>query len=281
MFALTRVEAALLRASTFPLLFLLFSCDLFFLCFIPVIIALVLFYFITAVIITFRLHSLSILSFYYLFASVYSIRPHPATSYSVADFYFMGFFDHLQKGGSFSLQAQKPQIRKVVQSRPAPPSKPTSQGSRVPSQANGSKTRDSESRSASRNDAKQRASKSRQATPLRNRKRQTPELRLSSDDDASDTDTSFEVRKRARTDDSAEGDPERQVRSLKAFSEEGMKPFSMVHAADITSGRKAGNFKCVFGGDKPTEVLLQYPSASQQERYENETLRGCCATLLY
>lgn len=92
---------------------------------------------------------------------------------------------------------------------------------------------------------------------------------MSSDDDASDTDTSFEVRKRARTDDSAEPDPERRVRSLKAFSEEGVKPFSMVHAADITSGKKAGNFKRAFGsdGDKPPEVLLQYPSASQKERY--------------
>lgn len=196
----------------------------------------------------------------------------------------MGFFDHLQKGGSFSLQAQKPQIRKVVQTRPAPPSKPTSQGSKVPTtQANGSKTRDSESRSVSRNssnNAEKRVSKSRQATPLRNRKRQTPELRLSSDDDASDTDTSFEVRKRARTEDSAEEDLERRVRSLKAFSEEGMKPFSMVHAADITTGRKTGNFKCAFGGgDKRTEILLQYPSASQKERYDTENLCGCCATL--
>lgn len=217
---------------------------------------------------------MSILTFDYLFASVLhtSTSSPPPLSYSVTDFYFMGFFDHLQKGGSFSLQAQKPQIRKVVQTRPAPPSKPALQGSRIPSQANGSKTRDSESRSTSRNNnAEQRASKSRQATPLRNRKRQTPELRLSSDDDASDTDTSFEVRKRARTDESAEGDPERRVRSLKAFSEDGAKPFPMVHAADITSGRKAGNFKSAFGGgDKPTEVLLQYPSASQKERYENE-----------
>lgn len=92
---------------------------------------------------------------------------------------------------------------------------------------------------------------------------------MSSDDDASDTDTSFEVRKRARTDDSAEPDPSRRVRSLKAFSEEGVKPFSMVHASDITSGQKAKNFKPAFGsGDKPVEVLLQYPSASQKERFQ-------------
>jgi H3 lysine-79-specific histone-lysine N-methyltransferase len=43
----------------------------------------------------------------------------------------------------------------------------------------------------------------------------------------------------------------------------------MIHAADITSGPKAGKFKPAFGAaeGKPKEILLQYPSASQQERY--------------
>ncbi|GAB1214493.1 Nucleosomal histone H3-Lys79 methylase [Aspergillus terreus] len=101
------------------------------------------------------------------------------------------------------------------------------------------------------------------------RKRQTPELRLSSDDDDSDTDTSFEVRKRARTEDSAEPDLARRVRSLKAFTEEGVKPLPMVHAADITSVQKPGSFKPAFGEEgRPTEILLQYPSASPKERYE-------------
>ncbi|KAI9928259.1 Nucleosomal histone H3-Lys79 methylase [Aspergillus wentii] len=183
----------------------------------------------------------------------------------------MGFFDHLQKGGSFSLQAQRPQIRKVVQARPVAPSRSSSQAtdkapSRV-SSVNGRKTREPESRSVSR-DPDQRPSRQRLNTPSRNRKRQTPELRLSSDDDASDSDTSFEVRKRARTGDSADPDPERRVRSLKAFSEEGSKPFSMVHAADIVSLQKAGRFKRAFGEtDKSTEILLQYPSASQKERF--------------
>lgn len=190
---------------------------------------------------------------------MYPYLPFPATP---AVLYLMGFFDHLQKGGSFSLQAQKPQIRKIVQARPAAPSKPTpSQSSRIPSHEKGRKA-------AVSRDTEPRASKQRSGTPLRTRKRQTPELRLSSDDDASDTDTSFEVRKRARTDDSAESDPERRVRSLKAFSEEGVKPFAMVHAADITSGKKSENFKPAFGsGGKPTKVFLQYPSASQKERY--------------
>lgn len=126
--------------------------------------------------------------------------------------------------------------------------------------------RDSTSRSVSR-DPDHRPSK-RLSTPLRNRKRPTPEQRFSSDDDASDTDTSFELRKRARTEDSAEPDLARRIRSLKAFSEENVKPLPLVHAADITSKQKAGNFRRAFGGaDRPTEILLQYPSASLKERF--------------
>ncbi|KAF4217768.1 hypothetical protein CNMCM8980_008432 [Aspergillus fumigatiaffinis] len=184
----------------------------------------------------------------------------------------MGFFDHLQKGGAFSLQAQRPQIRKVVQTRPAPPSRPSSHNPvRLSSQTSPpektKRPRDSTSRSVS-SDPDRRPSK-RLSTPLRNRKRPTPEQRLSSDDDdASDTDTSFELRKRARTEDSAEPDLARRIRSLKAFSEENVKPLPLVHAAEITSKQKAGNFKRAFGGaDRPTEILLQYPSASLKERF--------------
>ncbi|GIJ99883.1 nucleosomal histone H3-Lys79 methylase [Aspergillus viridinutans] len=184
----------------------------------------------------------------------------------------MGFFDHLQKGGAFSLQAQKPQIRKVVQTRPAPPSRssshtPVRSSSQTSPPEKTKRPRDSTSRSVSR-DPDHRPSK-RLSTPLRNRKRPTPEQRLSSDDDdASDTDTSFELRKRARTEDSAEPDLARRIRSLKAFSEENVKPLPLVHAAHITSKQKAGNFKRAFGGaDRPTEILLQYPSASLKERF--------------
>ena len=181
----------------------------------------------------------------------------------------MGFFDHLQKGGAFSLQPKKPQIRKVVQTRAAAPSRPPSQtpghsASRTPPAQ--LKARESASRSVSR-DRDPPSSKRRLGTPAQSRKRQTPELRLSSDDDASDTDTSFEVRKRARTGDSAEPDPARRMRSMKAFSEDGIRNLPMIQAAEITSIEKAGNFKPAFGAAKPLpELLLQYPSASTKER---------------
>jgi H3 lysine-79-specific histone-lysine N-methyltransferase len=186
----------------------------------------------------------------------------------------MGFFDHLQKGGAFSLQAKKTQVRKVVQTKPAAPTRPTAQtpdsrSPRVPPSSDRSrKAHALKARSVS-SDADARPSK-RLTTPSRPRKRPTPETRLSSDDDddVGDSDTSFEVRKRARTSASAEPDPERRIRSVKAFSEEGSRPFKMVHAADITSGQKAGKFKPAFGAaSKPKEILLQYPSACQKERY--------------
>lgn len=187
----------------------------------------------------------------------------------------MGFFDHLQKGGAFSLQPQKTQVRKVVQTRPADPTRsatqtPAARSPRVQTSSERSrKTQTLKSRSVS-SDPDTRPSK-RLSTPTRVRKRPTPEQRLSSDDDASDSDASFEVRKRARTSVSAEPDPERRIRSVKAFSEEGARPFKMVHAADITSGQKAGKFKPAFGVEgKPTEILLQYPSASQKERYATQ-----------
>lgn len=183
----------------------------------------------------------------------------------------MGFFDHLQKGGAFSLQPQKAQVRKVVQTRPAAPAKPAARtpdprSPRVQSSSERSrKAHALKSRSVSSDPD---AHPSKRSTPSRIRKRPTPEQRLSSDDDVSDSDASFEVRKRARTSVSAEPDPERRIRSIKAFSEEGSRPFKMVHAADITSGQKAGKFKPAFGVEgKPTEILLQYPSASRRERY--------------
>ncbi|PTU25492.1 hypothetical protein P175DRAFT_0452360 [Aspergillus ochraceoroseus IBT 24754] len=185
----------------------------------------------------------------------------------------MGFFDHLQKGGAFSLQAKKPQIRKVVQTRAAPPSRSSSQTpsrSRTSSVAPPKKTQEPDSRSAS-GEREHISSKRRLGTPLRNRKRPTPEQRLSSDDDddASDTDTSFEVRKRARTGDSPEPDLQRRVRSVKAFSEEGARSLPMVHAAEITSIQKAGKFKPAFENkSQPADIFLQYPSAASKERYQ-------------
>lgn len=186
----------------------------------------------------------------------------------------MGFFDHLQKGGGgFTLQAKKPQVRQVVQSRPAAASRPSPQPANKPSSRNlpaepRKKTRDSASRSAS-GDRDYPPAK-RRLTPLRNRKRPTPEQRLSSDDDddGNDTDTSLEVLKRARTGESTEPDYGRHLRSLKAFSGDTNKSLPIVHAAEITSVQKPGKFKPAFENtSQAAEVFLQYPSATPKEKY--------------
>lgn len=192
----------------------------------------------------------------------------------------MGFFDHLQKGGAFSLQPNKPQIRKVVQSRSTPPSTantperpprvyPSSEKRRTTT------TADPGRRSASKDVDRVRRDGT---TPLQPRKRQkkTPEQRLSSDDDDDDddggvsaTDASFEVRKRAQAAQDVVLDPDRRVRDVEAFSEEGgaLRELEMVHAVDVTAVQKAGKFVPAFGAESPVDVALQYPSASQRERY--------------
>ncbi|KAL3472958.1 putative histone methylation protein Dot1 [Aspergillus californicus] len=184
----------------------------------------------------------------------------------------MGVFDHLQKGGAFTLQARKPQIRQVVKTRPAPQRPPAQAPNRQHLVAEPrKKTRDSASRSVS--EERDYPASKRRLTPLRNRKRPTPEQRLSSDDDDDDegnnTDASFDVRKRARIGDSPEPDYERRLRSVKAFSGDETRSLRIVHASRITSVEKRGKFQPAFGDtSKSTNIYLQYPSATPKEEYE-------------
>ncbi|KAL4771104.1 histone-lysine N-methyltransferase, H3 lysine-79 specific [Aspergillus nidulans var. acristatus] len=180
----------------------------------------------------------------------------------------MGGFDYLQKGGTgFTLQVKKPQIRRVVQTRPAAPSHSANKATprTVPS---GPQKKTPETASLSVSGERDYSPSKRRLTPLRNRKRPTPEQRLSSDDDdgGSDTDTSLELRKRARTGESAEPDYGRRLRSLKAFSGDETRSLPIVHASEITSVQKPGKFKPAFENTSQTsEIFLQYPSATPKE----------------
>ncbi|RDW62976.1 histone methyltransferase DOT1 [Aspergillus mulundensis] len=184
-------------------------------------------------------------------------------------------FENLPKApGGFTLQVKKPQIRKVVQTISAPPSRSPSQTVNratprtVPAERR-EKTQETVRPSVS--GGRDHASAKRRLTPLRDRKRPTPEQRLSSDndDDGSDTDTSLELRKRARTGESAEPDYTRRLRSVQAFSGDEARQLRFVHAAEITSEQKLGKFKPAFENTSQTsEILLQYPSATPKERYE-------------
>ena len=64
-----------------------------------------------------------------------------------------------------------------------------------------------------------------------------------------------------------EVDPNRQIRSEKAFDLNNAHVFPMVHAADITSLETTIKFVPAFPGLPDRAVVyLQYPSSSQQEK---------------
>lgn len=203
----------------------------------------------------------------------------------------MGFFDHLQKKGAGTIQAQKPQIRKVehkptlVKSASVPPGHLAKSAS-SPALNRSATTTTTSSRSGSastfnNNKSSQRLSRrndggSLKPTPRSKsvvRKRPTAVPRLCSSSDESDTDaSSFDLRlnKRVKVSASAEPDLKRRVRSEEAFAttngdDDGTS--DMVHAANITEVKKAPEFTSAFNEDKEPEVVsLQYPSASQKER---------------
>ncbi|KAH8705083.1 S-adenosyl-L-methionine-dependent methyltransferase [Talaromyces proteolyticus] len=189
----------------------------------------------------------------------------------------MGFFDHLQKGGAFSLQAKKPQIRKVVsQTKPTPQSRSSSAPTTDTDSSPLARPAYSTNRAAREVNSRQPSTQKNALLPKqrakpRNLKRPSPILRLSSDDDDSDTDASFEVRKRTKLSANEEPDLDRDIRASEAYSKEGPKALAMVHAADITSQKPAGKYTPVFGKEKSEtaiEIKLQYPTALKGERYQ-------------
>ena len=101
------------------------------------------------------------------------------------------------------------------------------------------------------------------------RKRPVDEAQVWEDDgDVSDEDLSAST-KRVRKDGSIEKDLNRQIRSVKAFSEDDGGKFYMMHGSSIASLDTPNKYKRAFP-DYPDilETSLQYPSASQREKYE-------------
>ena len=101
------------------------------------------------------------------------------------------------------------------------------------------------------------------------RKRSTPTQRtIFSSDDSDVDDTSGRPCKKLKQESVLDTDSKRQVWLAKAFSDEDEGQFPMVHAADITSLDKATKYLPTFEGWSDTlEIVLQYPSVSQRERY--------------
>ncbi|KAG8530347.1 uncharacterized protein KY384_004849 [Bacidia gigantensis] len=188
----------------------------------------------------------------------------------------MGFFDKLQKPGHTALKQQKgvshTETRKDLNVTRNPylnqiQKKQIKTISRL--------TPERHSRhSTPDHSAKRKSSKPKTLTPetgsnSRKRASSTPQRQdWGSDDEGSDSDLN-EVAKRVRRSTTIEPDPKRRIQSRKAFSDEDGGRFDMVHAANIASLVDPKKYRIAFPDFLDAkQIQLQYPSASQQEKYE-------------
>ncbi|KAL2048099.1 hypothetical protein N7G274_000010 [Stereocaulon virgatum] len=178
----------------------------------------------------------------------------------------MGFFQSIQKPGFKAAQAKNSHIQQVVIRTTTDPRKtqsPTPFAQRL-------NNRLSHKKQAPKQDAtKDTPSPKPRVQDPRKRAASTPQRfdSDSDDDDVSAHDLNISS-KRLRRSSHPEADPTRQIRSGKAFSEGGGH-FPMVHAADIATLSKHAAYRAAFPDDpQAIEIYLQYPSASQREKYE-------------
>lgn len=175
----------------------------------------------------------------------------------------MGFFDSIQKPGFTAAKGKNVHIKQEIVKTALNPQKtfiPFTQHSTKRSLADKKATK-ANSQTANP------APRSRAQNP-RKRPASTPQrLESDSDDDVSDQDLG-NARKRARRIGDMEPDPKRQIRSRKAFSDEDGGVFPMVHAIEVASLSKPTKYKAAFPNDpQAIKIHLQYPSASQSEKY--------------
>ncbi len=174
----------------------------------------------------------------------------------------MGFFDSIQKPGFTAAKGKNVHIKQEIVKTALNPQKTFVP---FPQHSNKRSLPDKKATKLSSQTAKP-SPKSRAQNP-RKRPASTPQrLESDSDDDVSDQDLG-DARKRARLIGDVEPDLKRQIRSRKAFEEDG-GVFPMVHAVVVASLSKATKYKAAFPNDpQAIEIQLQYPSASQREKY--------------
>ena len=196
----------------------------------------------------------------------------------------MSFFDHLRKPGAPAIKPQGSQIRREVikitsnapsyQRNPVPSKNAIRPALKSTQQPNGSSRSTGIARKRTQDESALTRPGNKKA-----RKRNSPvPQRLQSSSEGSDSDVSPGwSRPPAEVARSTEPDLARHVRSQEAYTE-GAEDFPMVHAADIASLDKPSKFAPAFGGQCESRgiLLLQYPSASQQERYEKISENGGC-----
>lgn len=97
------------------------------------------------------------------------------------------------------------------------------------------------------------------------------------DSDNSDEDAEVEAKKRRKVEASVYVDVSRLVRDVRSFTDEDQGVFPMIHAADVanlgTDEKPNPNYATFFTAltgdeDEVPVINLQYPSASQRERYQ-------------
>lgn len=175
----------------------------------------------------------------------------------------MGFFDSIQKPGFTAAKGKNVHIKQEIVKTTLNPQKTF-----VPFPQHSNKRSLPQKKAAKLNSQTAKPSPKSRAQNPRKRPASTPQpLESDSDDDVSDQDLG-DGRKRARKMSEVEPDPKRQIRSRKAFSEENGGVFPMIHAADVASLSKPTKYKAAFPNHpQAIEIQLQYPSASQRERY--------------
>lgn len=176
----------------------------------------------------------------------------------------MGFFDSIQKPGFTAAKGKNVHIKQEIVRTALNPQKTFIP---FPQRSNKRSLPDKKVTKLLNSQTARPSPKSRPQMP-RKRPASTPQrLESDSDDDESEQDLG-EAMKRARRSSEVETDQKRQIRSRKAFSEEGGGVFPMVHAVDVASLSKPTKYKAAFPNDpQAIEVRLQYPSASQSEKY--------------
>lgn len=103
------------------------------------------------------------------------------------------------------------------------------------------------------------------------RKSETPQpapLRSDSEGD-DDTQPGAEEEHRSKRIKSSDrpADPTRRIRDKANWDADPPATLDIVHSQELTSGPKAKGFSPIFPSDPDAEVLLQYPSCTQPERY--------------
>ena len=178
----------------------------------------------------------------------------------------MGFFDSIQKPGFTAAKGKNVHIKQEIVKTALNP-----QTTFVPFPEHSKRSLpDKKAKKLHDPTAKSSAKLSSKPQILHPRKRpaSTPQrLESDSDGDVSDQDLG-NARKRARRISDVEPDLKRRIRSRKAFSEDDGGIFPMVHAADFASLNKPTKYRAAFPDDpQAIRIHLQYPSASQCERY--------------